>query len=134
KTVLYDIDDLMVDTKYTETIPYVQTMSREERKVYDDGVIANGKLLSMCDGAITTTQDLAEELKHYVSEVYINRNVVSEEMIRLSETAREKISPNEGRVRVGYFSGSITHNPDFAIVLPALIQVMEKYESVQLLL
>lgn len=134
KTVLYDIDDLMVDTKYTETIPYVQTMSREERKVYDDGVIANGKLLSMCDGAITTTQDLAEELKHYVSEVYINRNVVSEEMIRLSETAREKISPNEGQVRVGYFSGSITHNPDFAIVLPALIQVMEKYESVQLLL
>lgn len=54
----------MIDTQYTDTIPYVQTMPKSERKVYDDGVIATGKLLRMCDGAITTTEALAEELKN----------------------------------------------------------------------
>ena len=63
KTILFDIDDLMIDTQYTDTIPYVQTMPKSERKVYDDGVIATGKLLRMCDGAITTTEALARRIE-----------------------------------------------------------------------
>lgn len=134
KTVLFDIDDLMIDTKYTDTIPYVQKMTDSERKLYDDGVIATGKLLKLCDGAITTTEALADELKKYVSSTYINRNVASEEMIQLSQAAWKQRMRGEDKKKIGYFSGSITHNPDFAIVLPALVKLMEKYENVELLL
>lgn len=134
KTILFDIDDLMIDTQYTDTIPYVQTMPKSERKVYDDGVIATGKLLRMCDGAITTTEALAEELKKYVPAVYINRNVASEEMIKISELARNQCNRNEDCIRIGYFSGSITHNPDFMIVFSALVKLMEQYQNIELLL
>ena len=80
KRVLYDIDDLVIDTRYTDTIKYLDSMSKEERMLYDDGVKRMGKTLCLCDAAITTTERLAEELGKYVPEVFINRNTASEEM------------------------------------------------------
>ena len=38
KKVFFDIDDLVVDTKYTDTIKYLATMNEQERALYDDGV------------------------------------------------------------------------------------------------
>ncbi len=133
KIVLFDIDDLMIDTQYTNLIPYVQQMKTEERKLYEDGVIATGKLLKMCDGAITTTEALAEELKKFVPSVYINRNTASEEMIGLSEKAIREKTPKEG-ITIGYFSGSITHNTDFELIVPALLRIMEKHQETKLLI
>ena len=52
-------------------------MSKEDKKVYDDGVIRMGKTLDLCDYAITTTEGLRDELKKHVKEVYINRNKAS---------------------------------------------------------
>ena len=36
KTVFYDIDDLVIDTKYTDQIPYVMNMENKEQ--YDEDV------------------------------------------------------------------------------------------------
>lgn len=137
KTVIYDIDDLVIDTKYTDTIKYLDTMSPEERKGYDEGVRNMQKVLKMCDAAITTTEGMAEELKHYVPKVFINRNTASEEMLKLSEEAYEKAAAEkkaEGRktVKLGYFSGSITHNDDFILIQPAVAKIMEKYPQTEL--
>lgn len=134
KKVYYDIDDLVIDKRYTDHIKYIQTMKSVEREIYDAGVMANGKLLSMCDGAITTTEALADELKQYVDEVYINRNTASEKMIELSVNAqKKKASNNTEKVVLGYFSGSITHNPDFNMILPALGRLFKEYQQLELL-
>ncbi|MBS6161842.1 MAG: glycosyltransferase [Firmicutes bacterium] len=137
KTVIYDIDDLVIDTKYTDTIKYLDTMSPEERKGYDEGVRNMQKVLKMCDAAITTTERMAEELKHYVPKVFINRNTASEEMLQLSEEAyekrvAEKIAESRETVKMGYFSGSITHNDDFILIQPAVAKIMEKYPQTEL--
>lgn len=162
RLVLFDIDDLVVDTKYTDTIPYVISLNAEEKAVYDDGVIRMGKTLKLCDGAITTTERLAEEISHYVPEVFINRNVASERMYELSEQAIferdvvpalkiEELPTNlslsqykkikeegkrrvHGGIRIGYFSGSITHNEDFDMIRPAIIRILEKYQNTKLCL
>lgn len=137
KTVIYDIDDLVIDTKYTDTIKYLDTMSPEERKGYDEGVRNMQKVLKMCDAAITTTERMAEELKHYVPKVFINRNTASEEMLQLSEEAykkniAEKTAEERKTVKLGYFSGSITHNDDFILIQPAVAKIMEKYPQTEL--
>lgn len=135
KTVLFDVDDLVIDTKYTDTIEYVQSMQTKERQIYDAGVKGIGKVLQMCDGVITTTEDLAKELEKYVSSVYVNRNVVSEQMINISEKAyKENKNKNSNKVCIGYFSGSITHNPDFKMVLPALVHLLDDYDFLELTL
>lgn len=134
KTVLYDIDDLVFDTKYTDTIPYVNSLDAPERKAYDDNVRAYGQLLDLCQGAVTTTAALAEALKNHVPEVLINRNRASEAMMQLSAAAwkERKKCPDDGKVRLGYFSGSITHNPDIEMILPVLEELMEQYRNLEL--
>lgn len=161
KRVLFDIDDLVIDRKYTDQIPYLKTMTQEEKANYDSGVERMQHTLRLCDGAITTTEQLAEELKNYVPEVFINRNVASDRMVELSKWAvfdrdqlpylsleqansrrdrkRIRIARKEadkrkerGVVRIGYFSGSITHNDDIQLILPVLADLMEQYPNVEL--
>lgn len=132
KTVFYDIDDLVYDTKYTNEIKYLDTMSEEERATYDDGVKRMGETLSLCDYGITTTERLKNEMKKTgLKEVYINRNVASEEMVKLSEEALREPHDNE-KIIMGYFSGSITHNSDFELIMPTIVKLLEKYDNLYL--
>lgn len=136
KIVLYDVDDLVIDTFYTDQIPFVQKMKREDKNAYDQNVRNMQKLLKRCDAAITTTECLAGELKKYVPQVFINRNTASEEMIALSDLAfgREKENADvpEDKIRLGYFSGSITHNADVKMILPVLRHILKKYPRAEL--
>lgn len=135
KTVIYDIDDLVIDTKYTDTIKYLDTMTAEERKGYDEGVRNMQKVLKMCDAVVTTTERLAQELSNYVPKVFINRNTASELMLQLSEEAYKKsrqAKEKSDKVKLGYFSGSITHNDDFILIKPAVAKLMEQYRNVEL--
>lgn len=160
KVVLFDIDDLVIDRKYTDQIKYLNTMTKEEKANYDEGVARIQKTLRLCDAAITTTEGLAEELKNYVPEVFINRNTASERMVELSEqeiyerdvlpykelikvenkklqkdynlAVKKSIERKKGGIRLGYFSGSITHNDDIKMILPALSKLMTEYKNLEL--
>lgn len=132
KYVLFDIDDLVIDTIYTDTIKYLDGMTPSERRLYDDGVNRMGRTLKLCDAAITTTERLATELSKYVSEVFINRNVASEEMKYYSDEALKEKEEDSEHFKVGYFSGSFTHNDDFELIKPILKKLMRKYEKFEL--
>lgn len=158
KRVLFDIDDLVIDRKYTDQIPYLRTMSKEDKQGYDSGVEKMQKTLRLCDAAITTTRALAEELRQYVSQVFINRNVASDRMVHLSEEAiymrdilphlegdeiphemrkkasvsRKQAAERQECIRIGYFSGSITHNDDIEMILPVLVKILKENTNVEL--
>ena len=136
KKVLFDVDDLVIDKKYTDLNPYVKTLSLYEKSVYDDGVSRMGKTLKLCEGAITTTEVLAKELKNYVPEVFINKNVASEEMYKFSQLALKKKSKftYHNDIIIGYFSGSTTHNSDIQMIIPVLKKIFKEFKNVKLLL
>ena len=140
KPLWYDVDDLVIDTKYTDQIPFLDRMQPEERQAYDQNVRNMGELLSLCDAAVTTTAALAEELKQYVPEVLINRNCASDEMLLLSEAVlKEKQKKNEAdrtakKVRLGYFSGSATHLDDIEMIVPVLKQLLGKNPNLELII
>ncbi|MCL1999361.1 MAG: glycosyltransferase [Turicibacter sp.] len=158
KRIIFDIDDLLIDTKYTDTIKYLDTMEALEREYYDNHVRNIQKLLKQCHAAITTTDRLAAELKNYVPEVFINRNVASESMAKFSQFAiydRDELpfaeykklrraerknyrlalknqKERKGKLRLGYFSGSITHNEDFEMIEPDVIRLLDEYDNLEL--
>lgn len=134
KAVLFDIDDLVIDKEYTKTIKYIDELPEDEKREYYNGIELTQKTLRLCDAAITTTERMANELAKYVPEVYINRNVASEEMLRLSILANKSRLSNGDRIKLGYFSGSITHNADFNMILPVIKKLMLKYQNVDLVL
>jgi len=157
KKIFFDIDDLVIDTKFTNDIPYLKQMSFYEKKAYDDGVRRMCETLKLCDGAITTTEDLAFVLKKYVNKVYVNRNVASDDILFCSEKAlfysKELIKMNYKEipfnlrkrykletdynlkkmnyVDIGYFSGSVTHNDDINMALPFIEAILKKYSNVR---
>lgn len=65
-------------------IPFPKTLSPEKLELYNDIVIRIGKTLKLCEGAITTTEILAKELKNYIPNIFINHNVASEMMWKIS--------------------------------------------------
>lgn len=132
KPVYYDIDDLVIDTKYTDLLSYTQGLSDIEKYEYDSGVKSYGKMMSLCDSVITTTQTLKEELENYSSKVIINRNLASEELVSLSQNTLKDYRKDHSKVKLGYFSGSITHNENFEMIKPAIVQILEKYPHVEL--
>ena len=136
KKVIFDIDDLVIDTKYTNTIPYIKKLPYAKKKMYDEGVLRMKKTLKLCEQAITTTEYLAKEMKKYVSKVFINHNVASEEMLKKSEYIVKKNSKklNSNKTIIGYFSGSITHNEDIKTIIPSLIKILDEFNNVKLLL
>ena len=131
KHVLFDIDDLVIDTKYTDTNVFVQALKGRDKEIYDDGVNRMGKTLRLCDAAITTTERLAAELNKYVPEVYINRNTASEAMLLYSDEARKE-KKQGNNVKIGYFSGSYSHSADFDLIKPVLIKLLQNYSNLEL--
>lgn len=132
KPVFFDIDDLVFDTVYTDQLSYTQGLNPVEKGNYDAGVRNYGYMLENCDGAITSTNQLQEELKKYQSTVLLNRNLASDELISISSQSLKDYSQVSDVVKIGYFSGSISHNENFELIKPAIKQLLKKYSNVQL--
>ena len=132
KPVFFDIDDLVFDTVYTDQLSYTQGLDLVEKGNYDAGVRNYGYMLENCDGAITSTNQLQEELKKYQSKVLLNRNLASDDLIAISSQHIKDYSQPFDIVKIGYFSGSISHNENFELIKPAIKQLLKKYRNVQL--
>ena len=129
--VFYDIDDLVFDTKYTDKLAYIKGLSKEEKANYDVGVYGYGRMLKQCDAVITSTNQLAVELKNYKETVILNRNVLSKELVAISSQTPHQES-DDNKIKIAYFSGSITHNENFAMIKPAIISLLKKYSNLEL--
>ena len=132
KTCFYDIDDLVFDLKHTKLIKFLDKMSKDERDLYNDGVIRMGKTLDLCEYAIASTERLKEEMEKHVSEGYVNRNVASEDMVKYSKEALETVKKEDNKIVIGYLSGSITHNDDFKMIMPSVVRILKEYKNVYL--
>ncbi len=132
KTIFYDIDDLVFDLEHTKMIKFLDTMSKEERDLYNDGVIRMGKTLDLCEYGIASTERLQTEMGKHLKEVYVNRNIASEEMIKYSEEALKEVKKDKEKIVIGYLSGSITHNDDFKLIMQSIIKILKEYDNVYL--
>lgn len=132
KPVYFDIDDLVFDTVYTDQLSYTQGLSEKEKGNYDAGVRNYGKMLAACDGAITSTNQLKEELLKYQDTVLLNRNLASSELMEVSSCFIKDYNQQSQQVKIGYFSGSISHNENFELIKPALKKLLEAYPFIEL--
>jgi O-antigen biosynthesis protein len=135
KEIIFETDDLVFDPKYLEHMDYFKHMNALERKLYEKGVggeIIEDPYLKTCT---TTTSFLAEKLREYGKQVFISKNKLSIWDIETAEAIINQKKPKEDdKVRIGYLSGTISHNKDFATVQEALLRVMEKFPEVILFL
>ncbi len=140
--IIFETDDLTFDPQYAAKTDHYANLNALEKRQYESGLgleILKDPYVKICT---TTTSYLAEILKGYGKKVFIvpNKlsvkdleiaNVILSERERVEESNKNKIG---NKARVGYFSGTISHNKDFATIADALAQIMEKYPNVRLVL
>ena len=131
--VYYDIDDLVFDY---DKISYLEFLKGRDYQNFRQMTQQVHRCMELSDGFITSTETLAEELRAEFPEkpVTVRRNVCSMEMQILSAEAYENRTEEGEIVRIGYFSGSHTHDRDFAVVEELLVEIMQKYPNVHLVM
>ena len=136
KEMIFETDDLVFDAKYIqETDLYKNKMGVFEKMQYKTGVgeeILKDDYVKVCT---TSTSFLAQILQQYGKKVYVTKNKISNHELEVTEKILENIPKTKDNfVRIGYFSGTHSHNKDFATITQALMEIMEKYDYVKLYL
>ena len=128
KTLIFETDDLVFDPVFVQQMDFYQSMNALEKKLYEHGV--GGEILEdpAVEAATTTTAYLAEKLRTKGKRVFIVKNKLSEKDIRWADAlvVREQDQSDE-TVRIGYASGTATHNKDFATITEALLRLLAAF-------
>jgi glycosyltransferase involved in cell wall biosynthesis len=136
KEILFETDDLVFDVKYIQNTDLYKTkMGIFEKMQYKTGVgeeILKDEYVKVC---ATSTTFLAKILEGYGKKVYITKNKFSNHELEVTENILQNIPKiKDEYVRIGYFSGTHSHNKDFAAITEAFMEIMGKYPKVKLYL
>lgn len=134
--IIFDLDDYVFDPSILDQIDAVHLMSDSERAMYLRGVLLYRDMLELADVFTGTTRVLASGAERLGRPAFVLRNGLNSEQLLIAENA---LQMRAGRktgdlVRIGYLPGTRTHRADFAVCVPALVQLMQRYPQVQLVL
>lgn len=137
KEIIFETDDLVYDPQYLTYMDYFKQMNVFERKLYENGV--GGEILAdpYVTTCTTTTDYLASKLAEHGKKVFVVKNKLCKKDVEVANGIinNQSYIDNDSRVvRIGYFSGALSHNRDFATITKPLMTLMEKYPHVELLL
>lgn len=143
--LIFDIDDLVIDPQMIPTIVNTVTTiprdSEQEESLWNYWYSYVSRLratFDACDSAIVPTVPLADFfLNSFEKKTAVIPNFMDLAQIDYSQALFEtKLQRNFERnesFTLGYFSGSPSHNKDFAIASSAIIDFMKKHKEVELL-
>lgn len=130
---LYDTDDLIFDPQAFQWIHSPDFKMAMRRSLYQQDMLLQRALLQACDGCLVSTDYLAGLVRPVSGKpVWVHRNAANVEMAGISETFFNRRRPPDGRVIIGYASGTPTHSRDFALVAPALRQLLRAHSQAEL--
>lgn len=130
--VLFDVDDLIFDPDLKDEIPALRILGKDDAALWLQGVKRYRTTMEQCDGFIGSTQALCRHASAVVGlPSWRFANGVGMELGRLSDAAlRRERTP--GRLRIGYFSGTNTHDHDWRFVEPAVADVLRTHTDAEL--
>jgi glycosyltransferase involved in cell wall biosynthesis len=130
--VVFDVDDLIFDPTLRGSVPGLRSLTPEAEELWWRGVARYRTTMEMADLFVGSTAPLCAEAARVTGlPTRQFRNGVGRAVITVSD--RHLARPRRrGPLRIGYFSGTTTHDADWAMVEPAIVQVMQERPDVQL--
>ncbi len=127
---IFDIDDLIFDESIVGEIDAFQQMDESTRQRYLLGVQAYLSMLEACDYVTASTEYLCQYVtKKTGKQAFLITNGVNRSQIQIANTVRQQ---NPGGRKIGYLSGSKTHQKDFEQAAGALARILQNYPDVTL--
>jgi glycosyltransferase involved in cell wall biosynthesis len=131
--IIFDVDDLIFDLDYAPLVLDTLDKNFDEHmtNVYYAYIARIGAVLKMCDETIVTNERLAERFRHFkAGAVHVLPNFLNRSQLRVSKQLYEQKCANnftrDKNIHLGYFSGSPTHNRDFALISNVLIKLLQE--------
>lgn len=141
--VLFDCDDLVFDLKYVthlvQALDQMETRPAQMERFWDFWFASFARVraaLELCDGLIVTNRYLADRAAESLDmPIHVIGNFMSTEQVQFSrEVAAARAAAGDrrdGYIDIGYFSGSATHNKDFAIAGAAVARAMDRHPQLR---
>jgi glycosyltransferase involved in cell wall biosynthesis len=129
--LLFDVDDLIFDPDVASEIPALRILPPSESELWLEGVRRYRTTMEACDAYIGSTAALcrhAAEVTGLPTERFDNGVGLIASRLSDLELARPR---TEGLVRLGYFSGTDTHDEDWAYLEPAIADVLKRHPNVE---
>lgn len=134
KEIIFEADDLIFDPEYLTKMDFFHQMNDLEKKLYTNGLgveILNDPYVRTC---VTSTSFLASKLEEKSKKVFVVKNKLSDRELEIADHIIARPKKKDGSVRIGYYSGTFSHNKDFATVTDVLKIILEKHRNVNLVL
>jgi len=134
--IIYELDDLIFDVDRLHQVDLYNNFDTEEKKIFVDQVKRNRQAIELCDGVVVSTNRLEEEIKiHFPGlPVIISRNRISQKMEEEAIQARLREIPKDKFIRIAYFSGTKSHQKDFAECVDGLYNILQEFPDVRLMI
>lgn len=125
------IDDLVFSPDEA-ALPRLDHLSPPERALWRRGVERYRATLAACDAFLGPTDPLVHEAARLGWDAQLHRNSLAPAELALAAAARRSAVARRGEVVLGYFSGTPTHDDDFASIAPALAEVLDRHVRLRL--
>ena len=129
--VVYDLDDYLF---HDEAIPYLKDLFDIPLDRFPDFIASWRNLLLKCNFYTTTNRFLLERAAALGARSYVIRNGLNVSQLELSRIALEEAGepPRPRGLRLGYFSGTRTHQKDFRMIAAVLARILEEFPDLSL--
>lgn len=128
------IDDLIfIDDP--RALPLLDDLSADERSRWRDGVRRYRATIAACDAFVAPTEPLVAAGDAQGWRSHLHRNALAPAELEIARRARRAAAEVERPAPVlGYFSGTATHDEDFASIARALRDVLREHPRVRLMI
>lgn len=130
--IIGDADDLIFDPLIEPELDNLSSLSSDERREWREGVERYRTTFEHCDYFLGSTPKITREAARLMGlpgQTFTNG--VSGLLAKASEAAMAR-ERTPGPLRLGFFSGTTTHDADWASIEPAIIEVLASREEVEL--
>ena len=136
KTVVFETDDLVFDPHFIQnTDLYKNKMTALEKMQYQKGVGAEILTDAYTKTCVTSTSYLAKILEGYGKKVFISKNKICNKEVEIAQKlVKNNPKTASDEISIGYYSGTSSHDLDFAEISEVVLNILEKYPQVKLVL
>ncbi len=131
-TIVYDIDDLVFDESLMPMMDGVKHLTAEQKTAYVRGMKAYREFIICADICTTSTKFLADEIKKFGVNAVRVQNTISDDNFEWLRSVRIPRTRRPSPFVIGYYSGTKTHQADFAVAAPAIVEFMSMNADVVL--
>ncbi|WP_295460907.1 class I SAM-dependent methyltransferase [uncultured Thiodictyon sp.] len=135
--IVFDVDDLLIDPELArrEVVDGIRSQNFAEEQVRELFVLMRRTMME-ADLCTVTTEGLAAHIRRVNIPTLVLPNGFDEATLTIARLAarRRAAAPSDGLLRIGYASGSATHQHDFALCAPAVAEALRLRPHARLVL